>query len=313
MHTEAVFKNIAARIQSEIGKAEKSIFIAVAWFTNKKLFNELLNKARNGCAVSLIISNDSINENSFIDFSQLQTDDSRVFKIGDGQMELMHNKFCVIDCTTVITGSYNWSYKAESNFENVIVTTGDTSLSELFVSEFNKIVERYYPDEVKSKMILPLSKIIKRFEILKNYILLEDIDEVQKETLKLKEFDFNSDIQEIIDDVQKEEFASAISKIQNYISKHQQLSVWTDPEIEALKLEIRSLENQLNGYDNERIELEKTLSEFHHRHSIELGDIIIEILNLRKLKIKKNMKRLNMTRDSIVNRLIMKKEKILLN
>jgi len=40
MQTDAVFENIAERIQKEIGKAKKSVFIAVAWFTNKNLFNQ---------------------------------------------------------------------------------------------------------------------------------------------------------------------------------------------------------------------------------------------------------------------------------
>ena len=45
MQTEAVFENIAERIQSEIKRAKKSIFIAIAWFTNKNIFNELLLKS----------------------------------------------------------------------------------------------------------------------------------------------------------------------------------------------------------------------------------------------------------------------------
>lgn len=286
MQTEAVFENIAERIQQEISKAQKSVFIAVAWFTNKSLFNELVNKARNGCTVSLIISNDNINLNSSINFEQLLTGKSKVYKIGNGDTELMHNKFCVIDYSTVITGSYNWSYKAESNFENVIITSNDTTLAEQFISEFNNIRRQYYPDTVNEEIVFPLNKIIKRLEILKNYILLEDIEELNKETSKLKEYDFNSDLQEIIDDIREEEFASAINKIQNFISKNQQLSIWTDLEIAALKLEIKNLENQLNGYDNEKIELEKLLSEFQHRHTIELGEIILDILKLRKLKFK---------------------------
>ncbi|MBT0550847.1 phospholipase D-like domain-containing protein [Riemerella anatipestifer] len=282
MQTEAVFENIAERIQQEISKAQKSIFIAVAWFTNKNIFNELVNKARNGCTVSLIISNDTINLN----FEQLLTGKSKVYKIGNGDTELMHNKFCVIDYSTVITGSYNWSYKAESNFENVIITSNDTTLAEQFISEFNSIRKQYYPDTVNEEIVFPLNKIIKRLEILKNYILLEDIEELNKESSKLKEYDFNCDLQEIIDDVRNEEFASAINKIQNFISKNHQLSIWTDPKIAALKLEIKNLENQLNGYDNEKIELEKLLSEFQHRHTIELGEIILDILKLRKLKFK---------------------------
>jgi hypothetical protein len=286
MQTEAVFDNIAERILQEISKAQKSIFIAVAWFTNKTLFNEIVKKARNGCTVSLIISNDNINLNSTIDFDQLTIGKSKVFKIGNGDTELMHNKFCVIDYSTIITGSYNWSYKAESNFENVIITSNDTTLAEQFISEFNNIRRQYYQDAENEEIIFPLNKIIKRLEILKNYILLDDNEELNKETSKLKEYDFNSDLQDIIEEIRKKEFASAINKIQNFISKNQQLSIWTDSEIVALKVEIKNLENQLNGYDNEKIELEKLLSKFQYRHTIELGEIILDILKFRKLKFK---------------------------
>jgi len=286
MQTEAVFENIAERIKQEISKCRKSIFIAVAWFTNERLFTELVNKARNGCTVSLIISNDDINLNSSIDFDRLLIGKSKVFKIGNGDSELMHNKFCVIDYNTVITGSYNWSYKAENNFENVIITSDDTTLSEQFISEFNNIRRKYYPDDVNEEIHFPLNKIIKRLEILKNYILLEDIEELNNETSKLKAYDFNFDLRSIIEDVKNKEFASAINRIQNFISRNQQLSIWTDPEIAALKLDIRNLENQLNSYDNEKIELEKLFSEFQHRHTIELGEIILNILRLRKMKLK---------------------------
>lgn len=286
MQTEAVFENIAERIEQEIGKAQKSIFIAVAWFTNKNLFNELLKKAKEGCTISILISNDSINQNSSIDFSKLTINHSRVYFIGNGDTELMHNKFCVIDYSTVITGSYNWSYKAKSNFENVIITTNDTTLAEQFIREFSHIHKQYYPDAPKEENVFPISKIIKRLEILKNYILLEDVEELKKETGKLTAYNFNADLDEIIEDVRKEEFASAIKKIQNFISKNQQLSVWIDPEVAALKFEIKNLENQLNAFDNEKIELEKLLSEFQHRHTIELGVIILKILRLRMIKFK---------------------------
>jgi hypothetical protein len=286
MQTEAIFDNIAERIQQEIHIAQKSIFIAVAWFTNKNLFNELLYKAKNGVSVSLIISNDKINDNSSIDYDLLNINNSKVYKVGNGENDLMHNKFCIIDYSTVITGSYNWSYKAESNFENVIITNDDTSLAEQFIAEFNNIRKQYYPDEAKPEIIFPLEKIIKRLEILKNYIILEDIDELKKESQKIKEYDFNSDLNAIIDDLTKQEFACAIKKIEDFISKNQQLSIWVDTEIAALKLEIKNLENQLSAFDNEKIELEKYLSEFHHRHTLELGNIIIEILKLRKVKFK---------------------------
>jgi len=208
MQTEAVFENIAVRIQKEISKAQKSVFIAVERFTDEDIFNELVNKAVSGCTVSLIISNDSIN--STIDFERLTINKSKVYKIGKEETELIHNKFCVIDNCTTITGSYNWGFKSESNFENVVITSNDTTLAGQFIAKFNKIL--------------------------------------------------------------------------NFIAKNQQLSVWTYPEIVALKLELKNLQNHLNAYDNEKIELEKLMSEFQHRHAIELGELILEILKLRKLK-----------------------------
>lgn len=285
MQTEAIFENIANRIQEEIEKAQHSVFIAVAWFTNRNLFNILVAKAIEGCKVSLIISNDEINRNSSIDFEKLNLNGSVVYRIGDGDSILMHNKFCVIDHSTVITGSYNWSYKAESNFENVVITQNDTTLAEQFIAEFNKIRNRFYKEEPKENFF-PLQKIIKRLEILMNYILLEDIQELKKESLKLNEYIFNNDLKEIVEDVKNEEFTKAVKKIQLFISGNQQLLIWTDTEIAGLKLEIKNLENKLNAFDDEKIELEKLLSEFQHRHSSELGEIILEILKLRKLKYK---------------------------
>lgn len=151
--------------------------------------------------------------------------------------------------------------------------------------------EAIFESSSKVEPAFPLNKIIKRLEILKNYIILEDIEELHKEGLKLKPYDFNSDLSEIIEEIKHEEFASAIIKIQNFISKNQQLSVWVDPEVKALELEIKNLKDQLTDLNNEKIELEKLLSNFQHRHTIELGVIILEILRLRKLKFKVDKKK----------------------
>lgn len=291
MQTEAFFDDIALRIQDEIQKAQKSIYIAVAWFTNKNIFDKLIVKAREGCIIHIIISNDEINNNSSLDFGKLKKHNGKVYKIGNGDTDLMHNKFCVIDYNTIITGSYNWSYKAENNFENIVVNYNDTALAEQFVTEFIQIKNKYYPDEAKTENEFPLEKIIKRLEILKNFIILEDIYDLKSGTAKLVEYNFNHDINAIIEAIRKEEFSIAVIKIQNFINSYQQLSIWKDPEMAGLKLEIKMLENQLNAFDNEKIELEKVLSDFQHRHTIELGEIILDILKLRKIKYKDHDKK----------------------
>ena len=289
MQTEAIFENIAERILTEIQKANNSIYIAVAWFTNKSIFEQLIKKAKNGCQIQIIISNDLINENSSIDFNKLEKHNGKVYKIGNGDTELMHNKFCIIDFNTVITGSYNWSYKAENNFENIVINSNDTSLAEQFVTEFNQIKKKYYPNETIQNEF-PIEIIIKRLEIIKNIILLEDIDDISIAVEKLKRYQFNEDVKTIISSISNKEFAKAITTIQEFINSYQQITIWNDPEIAGIKLEIKILENQINAFDNEKIELEKVISDFQHRHTIELGEVILEVLRLRKIKYKNHKK-----------------------
>ncbi len=289
MQTEAIFENIAERILTEIQKANNSIYIAVAWFTNKSIFEQLIKKAKNGCQIQIIISNDLINENSSIDFNKLEKHNGKVYKIGNGDTELMHNKFCIIDFNTVITGSYNWSYKAENNFENIVINSNDTSLAEQFVTEFNQIKKKYYPNETIQNEF-PIEIIIKRLEIIKNIILLEDIDDISIAVEKLKRYQFNDDVKTIITSISNKEFAKAITTIQEFINSYQQITIWNDPEIAGIKLEIKILESQINAFDNEKIELEKVISDFQHRHTIELGEVILEVLRLRKIKYKNHKK-----------------------
>lgn len=287
MQTEAVFESIADHISIELEQAESSIYIAVAWLTNRKLFNILLEKAQQGITVQLMLSNDHINEQSYVDYSQLDILNSAAYLIGDGKKDLMHNKFCVIDSNTVINGSYNWSYKAEKNHENILITKGDIVLAEQFIEQFKKICNTYF-DYQESTPDFPLDKIIKRLEILKNYVILEDIGDITRENIKLKAYSFQSDIATITHALQHNHFDEAITLIDDFIKNHHALVIYNDIDINDLKLEIRQLEHQLNAYDNEKIELDKLFSEFYHRHTNELGSYISRLLHLRKIFTKDN-------------------------
>lgn len=135
-NTEVVFENIEQRILKEIGDAHYAIFVSVAWFTNKKLFNALLEKAKNNCYVSIIIQLDEINSQCGIDYSLIQIGRSECFKISK-DAELLHDKFCVIDFKKVITGSYNWTYKASQNSENILILN-DPSVATQYISRFEQ-------------------------------------------------------------------------------------------------------------------------------------------------------------------------------
>lgn len=283
MQTTAYFSNIADHISKELNQAEQSIYIAVAWLTNPDLFQILVDKARNGVTVQLLVSNDEINQNSAIDFFELKIGNSVAYLIGNGKDDLMHNKFCVIDHSVVITGSYNWSRKAEkNNHENIVITKDDFELADQFIAQFKQIRDSYFSHSESQEF--PVAKIIKRLEILKNYVLLEDEEDIERESRKLNMYAFQQDIAEIITALKKNEFAKAIELIEEFIRRHHQLTIYADVELAALKLEIRHLEYQANAYDDEKTELEKMLILFQNRHSRELGQYISRLLHLRKLK-----------------------------
>ena len=278
MTSEGIFENIAERIEEEINKSQKDIYLAVAWFTNKNLFNSLVKKSQEGVKVILVISDNEINRNSSINYNDIQKGESKLFWIG-GDKSFMHNKFCIIDDYVVITGSYNWSYKAETNFENVVITSGDGELATQFKKEINRIIGELLTDEKK----LPLSKIIKRLEIIKNYIILEELEDLDGEIRKIIPFDFDHKISEIIHEVKQQNFGSAIKKIETFITLSQSMVTYFDYELEGIKIELKILENELAALEGEKMSIEKLLADFIHQYTRELGDVVLEILYIKSL------------------------------
>jgi len=278
MTSEGIFENIAERIEEEINKSQKDIYLAVAWFTNKNLFNSLVKKSKEGVKVILVISDNEINRNSSINYNDIQKGESKLFWIG-GDKSFMHNKFCIIDDYVVITGSYNWSYKAETNFENVVITSGDGELATQFKKEINRIIGELLTDEKK----LPLSKILKRLEIIKNYIILEELEDLDGEIRKIIPFDFDDKISDIIHEIKQQNFGSAIKKIETFITLSQSMVTYIDYELEGIKIELKILENELAALEGEKMSIEKLLADFIHQYTRELGDVVLEILYIKSL------------------------------
>ncbi|MBO5631692.1 MAG: DUF1669 domain-containing protein, partial [Aeriscardovia sp.] len=131
----AKFENIQSNILATLDKAQISIVVAVAWFTNENLYNKLKEKKNQGVDVRVVLNNDGINKKHGIDISQLN-----VVEVKSERGGIMHDKFCVIDNQIVITGSYNWTDNAElRNAENVNITENDNSLATKYSLEFNKL------------------------------------------------------------------------------------------------------------------------------------------------------------------------------
>lgn len=119
---QSYFDNIQQELADELRQARHTIFAAVAWFTDYTLLGILEDKARKGVSVQLVISAHDFNDHGR--YKTLNDLGGEIYVVGSKDItgyEFMHNKFCVIDYKTVITGSYNWTKNATSNEENIVI------------------------------------------------------------------------------------------------------------------------------------------------------------------------------------------------
>lgn len=135
---EILFDDIQSRIIDEIREAKFSIWIAMAWFTNKKIFDELVKKRNKGLDVKIIIDNNFTNHEK-APFTL--EDHFEVYRVDVKSMNyknIMHRKFCVIDLEVAMHGTFNWTNAANYNKENWDVDH-NRETAKKFAEEFVKM------------------------------------------------------------------------------------------------------------------------------------------------------------------------------
>ena len=276
METQAYFENIREHIQTRLADAEHSIDMAVAWFTDRILFEMVCQKAKKGLKVRLLLFDDDINK--YLPINDLEKFGGKIFRISE---KLMHNKFCVIDRAVVISGSYNWTNKAHNeNYENIAVTTGDTFFAEQFIQEFNRTVERHFGETPETT--IDFTQIVKRLELIRQLIELGDTDDIPPQYRKLKTLQLPDDITRLIALLDEQRYGDAVACITDFINRFRQMTVFVDTEIRALQLEMHALELDISSLDNEKSEAEKTIHDFEIQYNRALGQLLLEILAIRK-------------------------------
>jgi len=143
MEIKPYFEKIEDVIIEDIKSSKKELLMAVAWFTNQKIFDVIIEKLNSisDFKAKLIVINDNINNRiGGLDFQRFVSAGGCLF-FAEKNIP-MHNKYMVIDSTIVITGSYNYTYYAESlNEENIIRINGGGDIVQSYVNNFNDLVE----------------------------------------------------------------------------------------------------------------------------------------------------------------------------
>jgi phosphatidylserine/phosphatidylglycerophosphate/cardiolipin synthase-like enzyme len=132
-----VFDEIKETIIQGIRNAKYTIWIAVAWFTDNEIFEELILRKRAGVSVRIITS-DEVSNRYLMEKLENNFEVVKVPLKGKNLSNRLHDKFCIIDLEFVMHGSYNWSKNAIGNDET-LATALDRDLVKKFADEFIRL------------------------------------------------------------------------------------------------------------------------------------------------------------------------------
>lgn len=281
MELKAHFSQIHKAIIQHLEPAQTEIVAAIAWFTDRDIFEVLCKKARSGVKVTVVLIGDDINQGpGGLNFQRLINLGGQVIFLPSGSREVptMHHKFCVIDSTTVITGSYNWSQKARSNDENITIVTDAKEYAGSYLSTFDSLIARGGHGTI---VVADVDTARRRLEMIRNLVLLGEQDDAAIHVRKLRPDAEALHLSAIIAALDQGEYTIALEAIDAYLRKVTSLVVAGLTDIPALRFQLQTLELRLESLSDEKAELERRLITFNRRHDDALGDLIQRILKAR--------------------------------
>lgn len=133
---EILFEDIRNQIIREIRDAKYIIWIAVAWFTDPVLYEELLKKKQQGLIIEVAL--DECERNHSAEFDLSKEFPVNWITVQSYFQNIMHEKFCIIDLHTAIHGTFNWTKAANYNKEHISIDKNHAT-AEAFADEFMRL------------------------------------------------------------------------------------------------------------------------------------------------------------------------------
>ncbi|MFA3761080.1 DNA repair protein [Yersinia sp. 2466 StPb PI] len=127
-----------------------------------------------------------------------------------------------------------------------------------------------------------MKKLIKRLEIIKSAIELEDEDIIRQQLPYLKSESQDAVLAFIAMEIEQGKFTHALDAIAAWLASKQAVTQWQDLELAACKMELKALEEQLRELIDKRNERVQLLDDFNDLYLVRLGPLMNKILQLRK-------------------------------
>ena len=129
--------NISSSLLKEIGSAKTSIHFMAFSFTQDALGSAMRDSFESGIDVRGVFEKRQVDDR-YSEYNAMKKAGVRVTL--DRNRRAMHHKVIVIDAETVITGSYNFSKRAEErNSENLLIIKGNPNIAQAYLAEFERI------------------------------------------------------------------------------------------------------------------------------------------------------------------------------
>lgn len=265
----------------------------MAYFTDREIANEILKRQRDGVGVSIILSNDSNNDNVK---SMLSSECNVYTHIANGR-GVMHHKFCIIDNKLLLHGSYNYTYNALTNNEESLNLTDSFQLINQYEKIFDDLlkVQRNQPEMENTQMAFQpkddATYLEKFTDELKNHIsqIFDNFsqDDLIKAGANLAKSSDGSEA------VFLNYLDSALAEVNSKLnqSDHTKVLVKTrmssslDRAIETNTLDLESDLNLLSSHsDNQKVQIQAQVDALREKKEIKQGEINSERSILAKAK-----------------------------
>ena len=127
-----------------------------------------------------------------------------------------------------------------------------------------------------------MHQILKRLELIKTSIAIEDNEIIELQISKLSSMNVDGDVKHILEKLSNNNLGSVIADIEDYLNRYSGVVIYEDKEIQGLKLELKVLENQLQELSEQKSEYLNELNEFNTQYTLRLGELIQNILKIKK-------------------------------
>lgn len=141
-YTSGIEKQVIERIMS----ASTSIIIVMAWFTNDNIKNALIRakRRRPELDIRILVDNNSVNIKYFYNYLH-HFEEARIHIAQLVTPNFLHHKFMIVDSIITISGSYNYTKRANKNLEHVLVTQSE-ELSNYLTRVFKFLTQKDFLD-----------------------------------------------------------------------------------------------------------------------------------------------------------------------